>query len=238
MGVEIATPITTAEAAAVGFCNELGVAGTTRLLKNIAGLWLIQECRRHWDHHGEGRSFAELAALALQAEAFTAFIDPDDPVFATPGDMPEKIRAFCQQTGQRVPATHGEILRVATDSLAMKYRHVYQNFCRVSGRRFTRLHVGGGGIQNTELVQATADALGIEVVAGPVEATSCGNLITQMVATGALPDIAAGRRLIEESFDFRVYHPHAHHDWSAAYPRFASLLERTSQASQPTPQTN
>jgi sugar (pentulose or hexulose) kinase len=223
MGLEIPEPITTAEAAAAGFCNELGVGGTTRLLKNIAGLWLIQECRRHWNLTGEARSFSQLGELAQQAEPFAAFIDPDDAVFAAPGDMPEKIRAFCQRTGQRVPASQGEVLRVATESLALKYRFVYQNFCRVTGRNFSRLHVGGGGIQNAMLTQATADALGIEVVAGPVEATSCGNIITQMVATGAIADFAAGRSLLEESFDFSVYQPHDHPRWTEAYARFLSV---------------
>jgi rhamnulokinase len=224
MGLEIPAPITTAEAAAAGFCNELGVAGTTRLLKNIAGLWLIQECRRHWNLAGQAQDFTALAALAQLAEPFTAFIDPDDAVFAAPGDMPEKIRAFCQRTGQRVPATQGEILRVATDSLALKYRFVFENFCRVAGRRFARLHVGGGGVQNPMLTQATADALGIEVVAGPVEATSCGNILTQMVATGALADFAAGRRLLEESFDFSVHQPHDHPRWTQAYARFLAVV--------------
>jgi len=223
MGLEIPTPITTAEAAAAGFCNELGVAGTTRLLKNIAGLWLIQECRRHWNLAGQAQDFTQLAELAQQAEPFTAFIDPDDAVFAAPGDMPEKIRAFCARSGQRVPATQGEILRVATDSLALKYRFVYQNFCRVAGRSFARLHVGGGGIQNAMLTQATADAIGIEVVAGPVEATSCGNILSQMVAMGALADFAAGRRLLEESFDFSVYQPHDHPRWTEAYTRFLTV---------------
>jgi sugar (pentulose or hexulose) kinase len=164
-----------------------------------------------------------LGELAQQAEPFAAFIDPDDAVFAAPGDMPEKIRAFCQRTGQRVPASQGEVLRVATESLALKYRFVYQNFCRVTGRNFSRLHVGGGGIQNAMLTQATADALGIEVVAGPVEATSCGNIITQMVATGAIADFAGGRRLLEESFDFSVYQPHDHPRWTEAYARFLSV---------------
>lgn len=224
MGIETAEPVTSAEALAAGFCNELGVEGSVRFLKNISGLWLIQECKRQWDLEGSALGYGELAALAAEAPAFSAFIDPDDPLFATPGGMPEKIRAWCGKTGQPAPAGPGETLRVVTDSLALKYRLVYQDIRTLTGRSFDRLHAGGGGIQNEPLCQATANALGIEVTAGPVEATSCGNVITQMVATGALPDIAAGRELIRASFGFRTYRPQDAADWDAAAARFESLI--------------
>jgi rhamnulokinase len=166
-----------------------------------------------------------MASLAEQAPAFTAFIDPDDPVFAAPGDMPEKIRAFCGRTGQQVPQDKGTILRVASESLALKYRVVFERFCALAGRRFERLHAGGGGIQNAFLAQATADALGIEVVAGPIEATSCGNLVVQMIATGHVADLAAGRQLIRDSFEFQRYTPRDPEKWQPAYLRFASLIK-------------
>ncbi|MGL5019763.1 MAG: rhamnulokinase [Luteolibacter sp.] len=224
MGVEEEAPINTPEALEHGFCNELGVGGSVRFLKNIAGLWLIQECKRQWDLEGEKLSYAEMAALAGQAQAFTAFIDPDDAVFASPGDMPGKISAFCERTGQTVPRTKGEILRVVTESLALKYRVVFEHIRHLTGRDFSRLHAGGGGIQNELLSQATADALGIEVVAGPVEATSCGNVITQMLATGHLADIPGGRDLIRRSFEFKTFAPKNPEAWESALVRFKTLL--------------
>ena len=224
MGVEAGEAITTAEALALGFCNELGVAGSVRFLKNISGLWLIQECKRQWELDGEKLSYAEMAALAADAAPFTAFIDPDDAVFASPGEMPGKIRAWCAKTGQPEPADKGAVLRVATESLALKYRLVYDGVRQLTGRDFKRLHAGGGGIQNELLSQATADALGIEVVAGPVEATSCGNVITQMIGTGHLPDFEAGRDLIRRSFEFRIFAPSEQGAWEAALARFKSIL--------------
>ncbi len=223
MGVEIERPITTVEALGYGFSNELGVNGTVRFLKNIAGLWLIQECKRQWELDGEKLSYAEMASLASEAEPFTAFIDPDDASFASPGGMPAKIRAWCEKTGQPVPRDHGQVLRVATESLALKYRVVYDRIRELTGMDFTRLHAGGGGIQNELLSQATADALGMEVVAGPVEATSCGNVITQMVATGELSDFAIGRDLIRRSFSFRTFVPGDQDAWQAAFLRFGKV---------------
>ncbi len=225
MGVEAGEPITTRQALELGFCNELGVDGSVRFLKNIGGLWLIQECKRQWELDGEKLGYAAMASLASEAEPFTAFIDPDDASFASPGEMPEKIRAFCERTGQPVPASPGQVLRVATESLALKYRVVHDRIQQLTGLGFTRLHAGGGGIQNELLSQATADALGIEVIAGPVEATSCGNVITQMIGTGHLPDIQSGRDLIRRSFEFRSFAPGAAAAWAAALVRFKTVLE-------------
>lgn len=224
MGLETRAPILSREAFEARCCNELGVDGTVRFLKNISGLWLIQECRRQWALEGEDLDYAALAALADAAPGFTAFIDPDDPDFAAPGDMPARIRNYCKRSGQAVPESRGAVLRVATESLALKYRVTLGRFRRLSGVDFPRLHVGGGGIRNTSLVQATADACGIEVTAGPVEATSCGNLIVQMIATGHLPDLAAGRRLIRDSFEFTTHTPRDPDAWDRAAARFEQLL--------------
>ncbi|MFT3992322.1 MAG: rhamnulokinase family protein [Luteolibacter sp.] len=224
MGLETKSPILSDEAFAARCCNELGVDDTVRFLKNISGLWIIQECKRYWNAKGHPHSYADLAKLAAEAPAFIAFIDPDDTVFASPGDMPKKIQAYCERTGQTVPQTHGEILRVATESLALKYRVTYEKFCALSGKRFPRLHIGGGGIQNAQLVQATANALGIEVIAGPVEATSCGNVITQMIGIGLLPDLAAGRELIQNSFAFETYQPKDTSIWAEAYEKFLKVI--------------
>jgi sugar (pentulose or hexulose) kinase len=224
LGVESEKPVTSAEAYEAKLSNEGGVNKTTRLLHNVSGLWIIQECRRYWAERGEEMSYAELARLAEEAQPHTAYIDPNDPVFATPGDMPEKIEAFCERTGQVVPKTKGQLLRVATESLALKYRQVVESLQGVTGRSFDKLHAGGGGIQNALLAQATADALGIPVVAGPVEATSCGNIITQMVATGDLKDITEGRSLVAKSMETITYTPQASADWQEPYQKFLNLI--------------
>lgn len=226
MGIETRDPVTTPAALALGFCNELGVNDSVRFLKNISGLWLIQECKRQWDAEGKNFDFASMAAMAEEAEPFTAFVDPDDASFASPGGMPGKIQAWCEKSGQPVPQTPGAILRVATESLALKYRVVFESIKSLTGKNFTRLHAGGGGIQNEALCRATANALGIEVVAGPVEATSCGNVITQMIATGHVKDLDEGRELIRRSFDFRIYQPTDRREWDAAFERFKGLMGR------------
>lgn len=225
MGIETRESYTGPDAYGIGFCNELGVDGTVRFLKNIAGLWLIQECKRQWSLDGENLDYAALAELAKEAEPFTAFIDPDDPIFASPGDMPNKIAAWCEKTGQTVPKKKGCILRIASESLALKYRVTLDHLRNLTGHDFKRLHAGGGGIQNELLTQSTANALGIEVVAGPIEATSCGNLITQMIATGGIPDFEAGRQIIRDSFEFITYTPQEKEAWDAAYERFKKLLK-------------
>jgi rhamnulokinase len=206
-------------------CNELGINNTVRFLKNIGGLWIIQECKRQWEKEGEKHSYGELAKLSAEAESFYAFIDPDDASFASPGDMPGKIRMYCEKTGQRVPDTVGQILRVATDSLALKYRVVYERIVKLTGRNYSRLHAGGGGIQNEALCQATASALAIEVQAGPIEATSCGNIITQMIATGEIKGFPEGRKLIRDSFEFRSYTPQNTESWEQAYRKFREIID-------------
>lgn len=225
LGVESETPVTSPEAFEAKLSNEGGVNKTTRLLHNVSGLWIIQESRRYWAERGEEMSYAELARLAEEAQPHTAYIDPNDPVFAVPGDMPEKIAAYCEKTGQAVPKSKGQLLRVATESLALKYRQVVESLSEVTGRTFDKLHAGGGGIQNALLAQATADALGIPVVAGPVEATSCGNIITQMVATGDLEDITAGRSLVANSMETATYTPQASADWEEPYQKFLKLIQ-------------
>lgn len=224
MGVETNTPVTTPEALARGFSNELGVNQSVRFLKNIAGLWLIQECKRQWELDGESIDYATMTRMAEAAKPFSAFINPDDEVFASPGNMPEKIRSWCEKSGQKIPADKGTILRIATDSLALKYREVFDHIKAFTGATFDQLHAGGGGIQNEPLCQSTADALGIKVVAGPIEATSCGNVITQMIGTGHLENFEAGRELIRRSFDFKTYEPRQSADWNAAYERFKALV--------------
>ena len=224
MGVEKKSPIRSEEALSYGFSNELGIDNTVRFLKNIGGLWIIQECKRHWDKKGEKYSFAELAKLSSDAEPFFAFIDPDDATFSAPGDMPARICEYCKKTGQAIPETIGQILRVTTYSLALKYRVVYERIIKLTGRNYDRLNAGGGGIQNEDLCQATANALGIEVHAGPIEATSCGNIITQMLATKEIKNFSEGRDLIRESFDFKIYTPQETDSWNQAYVDFCKII--------------
>jgi len=223
LGVESETPVTTTEALEAGLSNEGGVSKTTRLLQNVSGLWMIQESRRYWAEHGEEMGFAELARLAEEAQPFTAFIDPNDPSFTAPGNMPERIIDFCRKTGQTLPERKGRILRIATESLALKYRQVVESIEKVTGRTFTQLHAGGGGIQNELLIQSTANALGIPVVAGPIEATSCGNIITQMVATGEIADITQGREIVARSMETKTFYPTDKEKWDAAYERFLEI---------------
>ena len=225
MGIESPTPFLTEEARKAGFANEMGVDDTVRFLKNISGLWIIQECRRHWDEEGEKHSYGELAELALGAEPFSAFVDPDDPIFSTPGDMPNKIRNYCERTQQEVPTDKGTILRIASESLAMKYRVVYDQLGELLGVRLGKIYMGGGGIQNELLAQNSSDAIGNEIIAGPIEATACGNLITQMVATGSLSDTASGRELILRSNTMKHYQPANATEWEQQLVRFKSAIE-------------
>ncbi|WP_411845052.1 rhamnulokinase family protein [Roseibacillus persicicus] len=224
IGCELMEPIITARSRELGFANELGVEKTVRFLKNISGLWLIQECKRSWASHGEDIDYAGLAELASVAEPFIAFVDPDAEEFASPGKMPEKIQAFCDRTGQKVPSTKGEILRVATESIALKHRLRFQQLRELTGKDLKRVHMGGGGIKNSLLTQAIADACGVPVYAGPVEATACGNLITQMVATGDLASIAEGRELIRNSLPLEVYEPKEAGKWDEVAKHFEAIL--------------
>ena len=224
MGVSLEAPILTEAARETGFANEQGVEDTTRFLANISGLWLIQECKRHWEAHGEELGYVAMAELASSADGFVSFVDPDDPVFASPGDMPDKIRQYCQDSEQAVPTTKGEILRIASDSLALKHRIRFQQLKRLTGLPLDRIHMGGGGTQNDLLVQSIADACAVPVHTGPVEATACGNLITQMIATGDLTDIAAGRALIRASLPLQVFEPKGSDQWEEPVERFDALL--------------
>lgn len=224
LGTELPEPVLTDEAFTVGWANEQGVENTTRFLRNISGGWLYQECQRHWASGGENLSYDDFNQLMAEAPAFTAFVDPDHDDLKAPGRMPERIQKLCEETGQTVPQSKGEILRVSTESVALKHRYRFDQVQQLSGRQLERIHMGGGGIKNELLVQAIADSCNVPVFAGPVEATACGNLITQMVATGDLPDIAAGRQLIRDSLPLKVFEPHDPASWEPAYARFKELL--------------
>ena len=224
VGVEIAQPILSDAALELNITNEGGVAGTIRLLKNVGGLWLIQESQRQWQREGMEYDWEALVALASQATPFASLLDPDAAEFLHAGDMPARIRAFCARTGQVLPDSVGAITRCCIESLALRYRWVIEALERVAGVQISTIRVVGGGSQNQMLCQATADACGRTVVTGPVEATALGNVMIQAIATGHLPTIAAGRRAIAASIEQRTFEPRANAAWQAAFTRFERLL--------------
>jgi len=224
MGVEVPQPVVTDEVLAFNFTNEGGVGGTIRLLKNITGLWLVQECRRIWNLAGRNWGWEELNRLSAAAKPLVSFIDPDSPEFLAPQDMPEAIRQYCQRTGQPVPSDEGAILRCALESIAMKFRFVFERCEKLVGRRIEVIHIVGGGTQNRQLCQAAADACGRPVLAGPIEATAIGNLMMQAVAWGDVGSIAEAREVIRNSFPVDRYEPQNQAAWEEAYARFLKLL--------------
>ncbi|GIW96595.1 MAG: carbohydrate kinase [Pirellulaceae bacterium] len=223
MGAEVPRPVITDQCARYNFTNEGGVGGTVRLLKNIAGLWLVQECRRIWRLSGQEYSWDQLVHEASQAPLARSLINPDDPRFLAPGDMPSEIQNYCRQTGQPVPETVGQIIRCALDSLALRYRMVLEWLEELIGGPIRVIHVVGGGVQNRLLCQMTADACGRPVLAGPVEATALGNVVVQAIAAGDLADVAQGRQAIRDSFPLDQYEPRSPDAWQEAYERFAAL---------------
>lgn len=223
MGMEVTSPIITEASTRYNFTNEGGVGGTFRFLKNIMGLWLVQECRRTWERGGSPFDYGTLAKMAADAKPFVAILDPDDPSFMPIGDMPARIKAFCEKTGQKAPEGPGETVRVCLESLAMVYRQTLARIEECTGRKAEVIHIVGGGTQNTHLCQWAADATGRTVIAGPVEATAAGNIAVQAVATGALKDIRQARELIRASFEVNVYEPKDTARWDGPYARFVEL---------------
>jgi rhamnulokinase len=224
LGAEIESPCITEASLAANFTNEGGVGGTIRFLKNLCGLWLVQECRRAWAKGGKADSYDDLTAMASAAPAFRSLVDVDDNDFAAPGDMPGRLQAFCRRTGQPVPETKGEIVRCALDSLALKYRHVLATLESVLGRRLDPLHVVGGGSRNRLLCQLAADTTGRTVVAGPVEATAAGNVAMQAMALGELGSLAEARELVRRSLDVESYEPRPAAAAEDAYARLVRMV--------------
>ena len=225
MGVETKTPKTDEHTLRVNFTNEGGVGGTIRLLKNIMGLWLVQECRRAWQHAGVTYDYAALMKMAEASKPFASIINPDDASFMLPQSMPAAIADFCKKTGQPVPSEPGDVTRCALESLALRYRWVLERLEELVGRKLDTIHIVGGGCQNTLLCQLTADACNRQVVAGPVEATAIGNVLVQALGLGLLGSLAEGRAVVRRSFEVQAYEPREHERWAEPYRRFLEMVQ-------------
>jgi rhamnulokinase len=224
LGAEVQEPRVTAKALEKNFTNEGGVWGTTRLLKNICGLWLLEECRREWALAGGEMSYEELIAQAEAAPAFRSILDVDAPELVAPDDMPQRIQAWCAKHGQEAPRTPGEFARTIFESLALKYRLTLADLAEIAGDSAQTLHIVGGGSKNELLSQYAADACGVVVVAGPVEATAIGNVLLQAMAMGRIADGAQAREVVRRSCEPKIYEPRAGGGWDDAAGRLRSII--------------
>ena len=225
LGVETARPIVNDLSRSFNFTNEVGFGGRIRFLKNIIGLWIVQECRRAWARSGREYSYEELTSLATKAAPLVSLLDPRNEKFGRPGDMPAKIVEYCRATGQPVPGTVGAMVRCALESLALCYRKTLAELECAAGCRISRLHVVGGGSRNELLNRFTADAAGIPVFAGPAECTGIGNVLVQSIALGRLHSLEAARSIVRDSFQPEIYEPQDTGCWEQAYDRFCRLSE-------------
>ncbi len=224
MGVVTPEPVITDVTRDFNFTNEGGVGGTIRLLKNLAGLWLVQECRRAWARAGDELSYDAITALAMEARPFQAWVDPDHSSFLNPQDMPKAIQDFCAATGQPVPSGRGALVRVALESLALKCRFTLERLEKIVGHRLDVIHIVGGGSQNRLLCQFTADACARPVYAGPVEATALGNVLAQAMAQGLCASWAEARDIVRAAFPLTRYEPRDTAAWNEAYERILKIL--------------
>jgi len=223
VGSEIPQPVISEQSLGFNFTNEGGIGGTFRFLKNISGLWLVQECRRAWAAAGQEYSYAELTRLAAEAPAFHSLVDPSAPDFLHPGEMPERIGRYCLKRGQPAPTGVGQFVRCALESLALAYRKAISQMEQALGYSLEAVHIVGGGSQNRLLNQFTADATGKPVIAGPVEATAIGNLLVQAMAMNRLSSLAEARQLVRRSFPLEVFEPGRRDAWQEAYERWLRL---------------
>ena len=227
LGAEVQKPLCTEGVMKANYTNEGGVDGSIRLLKNIMGLWIIQECKREWDRRGSETSFGELVELSMQAPAFKAILDVDDACFLAPGDMPARIQAYCAKSGQPVPEGKGEISRVIYESLALKYRWAIERLEEdMLKKPIEALHIVGGGSKNALLNRFTAEAIKRPVIAGPDEGTIIGNLLVQAQALGAISGIRELREVVENSFHTKTFLPETDGKaWDEAYQRYLKVCE-------------
>jgi len=223
-GTELKCPIVNEKAIEMNVTNEGGYGYITGFLKNITGLWLIQESRRHWQRRGQSFSYAELERLALEAPPFKCFIDPDAPEFVPHGNIPQRVREFCEKKGQYIPQTVGEIMRCIYESLALKYRLTFEKLMDCTGKNYPVIHIIGGGTKDTLLCRMTASSCNRRVLAGPVEATVLGNIAVQLLARGDIKNIAQAREIIAGSENVAEYYPENAEEWDKAYDRYIKIL--------------
>ena len=225
-GTEVKEPIINEASKKLNVTNEGGYDYTTAFLKNICGLWLIQESRRQWIREGKEYSYAELEKLALECEPFKCFIDPDAPEFAPMGNLPRRVKEYCEKTGQYVPQTVGEIIRCIYESLALKYRYTFDGIKECTGKDYDRIHVMGGGTKDKLLLQMTAQSCNVNVYGGPIEATALGNVAIQLMSTGAIKDIKEARKIIAKGENLKLYEPNDNASWEKAYEDFKSIINK------------
>ncbi len=222
-GTELDKPIVNETSMNINITNEGGFDGSTGFLKNIIGLWLIQESRRQWKREGKEYSYADLEKLALAAEPFKCFIDPDAPEFVPHGNIPERVREFCRKTGQYVPETVGEIMRCIYESLAMKYRLTFEKLRECTERDYPVIHVIGGGTKDGLLCQMTANSCDRTVKAGPIEATVMGNVAVQLMSDGSVKNIGQARKIVADSSELKTFEPKDTDKWAEAYEDFLKV---------------
>ena len=224
-GTELEKPIVNETSLNINITNEGGFDDTVGFLKNIIGLWLIQESRRQWQRQGEDYSYADLEKLALAAEPFKCFIDPDAPEFVPHGNIPKRVQEFCEKTGQYVPQTVGEIMRCIYESLAMKYKLTFEKLCECTERDYPVIHVIGGGTKDTLLCQLTANSCNRTVKAGPIEATVMGNVAVQLMSDNSVADISEARKIVANSSELKTYIPADVDKWEEAYADFLKIVK-------------
>lgn len=224
MGMEIPEPVINDACFEANMTNEGGVYGTIRLLKNVMGMWLVEQSRNTWEAQGHQYDYATLTQMAIEAEPFRSIVDPDDPLFLPPGDMPSYIREFCRRTGQPEPQTPGQVMRSIYESLALKYRWTLDKLISLTGRSVEAVHIVGGGSRSTLLCQMTADACNRPVVAGPSEATALGNAIMQFITLGEFDNVAQAREVLSRTAGTVRYEPKHVEAWEKAYERFKTLV--------------
>lgn len=223
-GTELDKPIVNETSMNINITNEGGFDGSTGFLKNIIGLWLIQESRRQWKREGKEYSYADLEKLALAAEPFKCFIDPDAPEFVPHGNIPERVREFCRKTGQFIPETVGEIMRCIYESLAMKYRLTFEKLRECTERDYPVIHVIGGGTKDGLLCQMTANSCDRTVKAGPIEATVMGNVAVQLMSDGSVKNIGQARKIVADSSELKTFEPKDTDKWAGAYEDFLKII--------------
>ena len=229
IGCELDGPVLTEKSMADELSNEIGANGKINYLKNISGLWLIQEIRRCFRREGKEYSYNDMEQLARKEPAYQFFIDPDAPEFAVAGDICGRIRRYCEKTGQGIPESDGALVRCIYESLAMKYRYAIRQIQDNTGKRFTMLHLLGGGTKDSFLCQMTADMLDIPVVAGPTEATALGNIMLQLIALGKIPDVSVGREIIRKFETVKSYYPATVAELDQKYQRFCKIINSAKQ---------